>query len=160
MPNVTRLPVVGASVQAEQQDARAVPATPEDVDLYVDSHSPGVVDCRERNRHPFPTIPVTGMAFDDLDGDLFVRHIPCPSCGCAVRTEWWEWVGRGKYGRMVFITAKVRYRRNANGERYQAPPGHGRISSRAVKESRATRAMTGESITALRKALRRQRRNA
>lgn len=151
---VTHLP----SIQGTQQqvDARGQVASPDDVDLYVDGASDEIVECRERGRHPFPTIRSTGLTFNDMEGELFVRHVVCPCCGCAVRRELWEWVGRGKYGRMVFVSASVSYRKNTRGETYPVPPGRGRVTSRAVKDSLATRAMQGQSVAALRKALRRQ----
>lgn len=144
------------SIQGEaQHDAGTLFASPEDVDQYVDQATDGIRACREAGRHPFPGVArVRGAIFSAITEDgLLVRELVCPQCRCAVRVELWESYGRGKAARVRFLSASVTYRPGPDGERYPAPPGRGRITQRAVKESIATAALAGASITELKRTL-------
>ena len=147
---------VARSIQGEQQDDQLVLfASIEDVDTYVDAATPGIKACREAGRHSFPGIALArGAVFTAVTDDgLLVRELVCPSCECAVRFEFWESYGRGAKARVRFVSAELRYREGPNGERYPAPPGRGRITQRAVKESLATASLAGASVTELKRKL-------
>jgi hypothetical protein len=141
-----------SSIQGEAlADEAALFASPQDVDKYVDQATDGIRACREAGRHPFPGVArVRGAIFSAVtENGLLVRELGCPQCRCAVRVELWESYGRGKAARVRFLSASVTYRTGPDGERYPAPPGRGRITQRAVKESIATAALDGTSITEL-----------
>src|ERR1700754_1324137 len=88
------------SIQGEQTDAAGgwFQMDQDDVDSYVDRSPDGVLICRERGRHWWPTISEAGIAFSDIDEStgLFIRRLECKSCRLAVRKEWSEAVRRGK----------------------------------------------------------------
>lgn len=154
---VTTLPTI-SSIQGEQQpESRYVPASQDDVDEYVEGASDGVLDCRQGRRHPFPPFRKNELHFTAVDeDDNFVRQIECPSCQCATRIEKWAWIGGPKTGRMEFVDSHIDYHPNRHtGEVYLAKPGTGRYTPRAVKNSMATMAMKGQSVAALKKALKR-----
>ena len=144
------------SIQGEQQASYDAPLWMDDgeVDKYVDSVSEKVLECRERGRHWFPSIREAGMVFNDVTDDgLLIRTLKCKCCGLVQRLEYWEVVGRGKSTRYVFVTARPDYSLvGADGERYTAPPGGGRIKPRQIRNSLATAALAGQTVTAVRKA--------
>jgi hypothetical protein len=142
------------SIQGEHQpEAGWVRASDEDVDDYVDRVSDEVLACRERGRHLFPTIRAAGMQFTDVDSaGLFVRRLTCTCCGLAIRVEKWEAVGRGRNLRFQRVTSHVEYQTGADGQSYLAPSGRGRMTPRQIADSVASKALQGQSLTALRKA--------
>lgn len=150
--NVRHLP----SIQGEQQAAGQLLLWMEDseVDKYVDSVSPEVLECRERGRHWFPSIREAGMVFGDVTDDgLLIRTLKCKCCRLVQRLEYWEVVGRGKNARYVFVSARPDYSIvGADGERYTAPAGRGRIKPRQIKNSLATAMLAGQTPAAVRKA--------
>jgi hypothetical protein len=144
------------SIQGEALDEQGVLfASPEDVDQYVDQATDGIRACREAGRHPFPGVArARGAIFSAVTEEgLLVRELECPQCLCAVRVELWESYGRGKAARVRFLSASVSYREGPDGERYLSPPGRGRMTQRAIKESIATAALDGTSITELKRQL-------
>ena len=153
--NVTQLPR-GLSIQGEQQkDPGFVQASDEDVDLYVDRVSDEVLACRERGRHLFPSIRQAGIHFSGVDETgLLVRRVTCTSCGLAVRVEKWE--GSRRRGRTRFqrVASSLEYKTGRDGETYLAPSGRGRMTPRQIGDSVASKALEGQSLTALRKAAR------
>lgn len=156
--NVTELPR-GLSIQGEQQqDGGFVQASEEDVDLYVDRVSDEVLACRERGRHLFPAIRQAGIHFSGVDETgLLIRRLTCTSCGLAVRVEKWEGARRrGRTGRTRFqrVASHLEYRTGRDGEIYLAPSGRGRMTTRQIGDSVASKALEGQSLTALRKAAR------
>jgi hypothetical protein len=144
------------SIQGEQQAQTAgrVRASDEDVDLYVDRVSDAVLACRERGRHLFPTIRQAGIHFTEVDETgLFVRRLVCTCCDLAVRVERWEGVRQKNRTRFSRVTSTLEYRTGSNGEIYLAPAGRGSMTPRQIGDSVASKALAGESITALRKAV-------
>lgn len=148
---VTPLPSIQGEQQRETGWDRASDA---DVDRYVDRVSDEVLACRERGRHLFPTIRASGMQFTDVDSvGLFVRRLSCTCCGLAVRVEKWEAVGRGRNLRFRRVASHVDYRTGADGQTYLAPSGRGRMTPRQIADSVASKALQGQSLAALRKAV-------
>lgn len=148
------------SIQGEQLQREPIPlATDGDVDAYVDGASPGVLACRARGRHLFDPPDKARLVFDDItDDDLLVRHVQCRSCGLAWFRELWGTVGRGRNQRVEFIDGRLEYRPDPQtGERYQSPPGRGRMTPRQVRGSMATAALAGQSIAKIKAQLRAQR---
>lgn len=129
----------------------------DEVDKYVDSVSDDVLACRERMRHMYPSIRKAGIVFTDVTDDgLLVREVKCECCQLAVRVEFWEarTVGSGKKRetRYGMVAAHTTYSVGPNGERYLGPAGHGRMTSRMVRESVATQALAGQSLALVKKA--------
>lgn len=153
--NVTDLPSV-LSIQGEQQnDQGFVRASDEDVDLYVDKVSDDVLACRERGRHLFPGIRQAGIHFSAVDETgLLIRRLTCTSCGLAVRIEKWEGARRGGRTRFQRVASHLEYRTGRDGETYLAPSGRGRMTTRQIGDSVASKALQGQTLTALRKAAR------
>lgn len=153
--NVTKLPA-GLSIQGEQQnDLAFVQASEEDVDLYVDRVSDEVLACRERGRHLFPGIRQAGIHFSAVDETgLLIRRLTCTSCGLATRVEKWEGARKGGRTRFQRVASNLEYRTGLNGEVYLAPSGRGRMTTRQIGDSVASKALAGQSLTALRKAAR------
>jgi hypothetical protein len=149
--NVTPLP----SIQGEQQQETGwVRASDEDVDRYVDRVSDEVLACRERGRHLFPTIREAGIQFTEVDNDgLFVRRLTCTCCELAVKVEKWEGVKRGRRVRFQRVASHLEYRTGADGQTYLAPTGRGHMTPRQIGDSVASKALQGQSVAALRKAL-------
>jgi hypothetical protein len=144
------------SIQAERIDERdaAVVMPQEEVDQYVDDADPGVVECRERNRHPFPTlaeIRQQGLRFEGQDEEtgLLIRRDICRCCDLAIRTQLWDVRHhRGRVTRCDLVASKVSYRRKiVDGKvvSYTAPPGHGKILPKRVKNALATSVLGGQS---------------
>ncbi|GAA4557710.1 hypothetical protein GCM10023175_62670 [Pseudonocardia xishanensis] len=152
------------SIQGEQQDAEQqgyVKASDEDVDLYVDRVSDDVIACRERGRHLFPTIRQAGIHFTGVDDEgLFLRRLLCTCCRLAVRVEKWEAVRRGNKTRFARVTSGLEYQEGPGGERYLAPSGRGHMTPRQIGDSVASKALAGQSITALRKAVKAEAKQA
>ncbi|WP_271214863.1 hypothetical protein [Pseudonocardia halophobica] len=144
------------SIQGEQQDDLQqgyVRASEEDVDLYVDGVSDEVIMCRERGRHLFPTIRQAGIHFSEVDEEgLFIRRLTCTCCRLAVRVERWEGARRGGRTRFARVTSGLVYQDGPNGEAYLAPSGRGHMTPRQIGDSVASKALAGQSLTALRKA--------
>jgi hypothetical protein len=142
------------SIQGEQQhDAGWVRASDEDVDLYVDRVSDEVLACRERGRHLFPTIRQAGIHFSAVDEEgLFVRRLVCTCCELAVKVEKWEGVRLGRGTRFGRVASHLEYRVGSDGQSYLAPSGRGHMTARQVGDSVASKALQGQSLTALRKA--------
>lgn len=154
---VARLP----SIQGEgYRKPEPEPMTAQEIDVYVDTHSEGIVTCRSRRRHDYPQPrPGVMVEFDAIDDDdNLIVHKVCTSCGCAVRREVWTAQRFGRRWRYQFLTASTMYQKNALGETYLMPPGSGRSQPRQFEESLMTQAMAGQSPAALRKHLRRTRR--
>ena len=146
------------SIQGEQQqDTGLIKASGDDVDLYVDQVSDDVLVCRERGRHLFPSIRQAGIHFSDVDSDnLLIRRVTCTSCQLAVRVEKWE--GTRQRGRTRFsrVASTLEYRTGPGGQTYLAPQGRGRMTPRQIGDSIASKALQGQSLTALRKAASRE----
>lgn len=155
--NVTDLPT-GLSIQGEQQkDTDLVRASDEDVDLYVDHVSDEVLACRERGRHLFPSIRQAGIHFSDVDSDgLLIRRVTCTSCELAVRVEKWEGARQRGRTRFARVASHLEYRTGREGQTYLAPAGRGRMTTRQIGDSIASKALQGQSIVALRKAATRE----
>ncbi len=151
--NVTHLP----SIQGEQQgQSGRVRASDDDVDRYVDRVSDAVLACRERGRHLFPSTREVGMEFTDVDNDgLFVRRLTCTCCALAVRVEKWEGTKRGRRLRFQRVASHLEYRTGDDGQTYLAPSGRGHMTPRQIADSVASKALQGQSLTAMRKALQR-----
>jgi hypothetical protein len=143
------------SIQGEQQrDAGWVRASEEDVDLYVDRVSDEVLACRERGRHLFPTIRQAGIHFSAVDEEgLFVRRLVCTCCEMAVKVEKWEGARRGGRTRFGRVASHLEYRTGPDGQSYLAPSGRGHMTARQVGDSVASKALQGQSVTSLRKAV-------
>ena len=146
------------SIQGEQQqDTGLIKASDDDVDLYVDQVSDDVLVCRERGRHLFPSIRQAGIHFSDVDSDnLLIRRVTCTSCQLAVCVEKWE--GTRQRGRTRFsrVASTLEYRTGPGGQTYLAPQGRGRMTPRQIGDSIASKALQGQSLTALRKAASRE----
>jgi hypothetical protein len=150
---VTELPK-GLSIQGEQQhDIGWVRASDEDVDLYVDRVSDGVLACRERGRHLFPTLRQAGIHFSGVDETgLFIRRLTCASCELEVKVEKWEGLRRSGRTRFQRVASHLEYRTGRDGQTYLAPTGRGRMTTRQIGDSVASKALAGQSLAALRKA--------
>ena len=143
------------SIQGEQaQDTGWVRASDDDVDLYVDRVSDEVLACRERGRHRFASIRQAGIHFSEVDDEgLFVRRLICTCCQLAVRVEKWEGARRGNRTRFSRVTSGLVYQTGDDGAEYLAPSGRGHMTARQIGDSVASKALAGESITALRKSI-------
>jgi hypothetical protein len=118
-----------------------------DVDAYVDAATPGILTCRERGRHDWPSVR-DGIHFTDYTDDgLFLRRLRCPTCECAERVETWESYRIGRRTRYRPVASRVWY--PGRGQ-YVAPAGRGRLSAKLVRESIASAELTGTSPAALR----------
>jgi hypothetical protein len=150
--NVTPLP---HSIQGEQQhETGRQHASETDVDAYVDRVPDEVLACRERGRHLFPATREAGITFTAVDDNgLFLRRLTCTCCGLAVKVEKWEGsLRRGKRTRFQRVGSRLEYRTGPSGETYLAPTGRGHITPRQIGDSIASKALTGQSLAALRKA--------
>jgi hypothetical protein len=65
--------------------------------------------------------------------------------------ELWDIVGRGRATRYVPVTASIEYLRGLSGERYLGPQGRGRMTPKMVRDSLASRVMSGQSPAVVRK---------
>jgi hypothetical protein len=145
------------SIQGEQQET-AAPLYAEDteVEKYVDTQSPGVVTCRERNRHDYPSIREAGLHFSgvDLTTGLHIRRVRCQSCNLVENVELWDIRHKGDtITRAERVSARPDYGlRGPNGERYLAPEGHGRMLPKQVRNAVATGQLKGLSFKEIRKA--------
>jgi hypothetical protein len=142
------------SIQGEHERDASAPVMMDlgDVDKYVDDSSDEVLACRERGRHIFPSIRQAGVSFVDVTDDgLLVRQLLCTCCKLAQRVEFWEATGRGKNTRFAPVSASINYLRGPNGERYLGPQGRGRMTPRMVRNSLASLALKGQSVTQIRK---------
>jgi hypothetical protein len=148
---VTELP---KSIQGEQQqDTGYIRASDEDVDLYVDRVSDEVLACRERGRHLFPTIRQAGIHFTEVDDEgLFVRRLTCTCCQLAVKVERWEGVRQRGRTRFHRVASNLEYRTGPDGQTYLATAGRGRMTTRQIGDSVASKALEGQTLAALRKA--------
>lgn len=148
------------SIQGELFDRNGVTFMEQDeVDKYVDSATDDVLACRDRGRHLWPSIRKAGIVFTDVTDDgLLVRKVECGCCNLAVRVEFWEarTTGRGqnKNTRYVPVASSMEYREK-DGVRYLGPQGHGRMLAKQVRESLATRALAGQTLTMVREAAKR-----
>jgi hypothetical protein len=134
-----------------------IKASDEDVDLYVDRVSDEVLACRERGRHLFPSIRQSGIHFSDVDSDgLLIRRVSCTSCQLAVRVEKWEGARQRGRNRFSRVASTLEYRTGREGETYLAPSGRGRMTTRQIGDSIASKALQGQSLAALRKAASRE----
>ncbi|GAY07135.1 hypothetical protein [Pseudonocardia sp. N23] len=142
------------SIQGEaQQETGRVRASDEDVDLYVDGVSDEVLACRERGRHLFPTIRQAGIHFHGVDREgMLLRRLVCTCCLLAVKVEKWEGVRAGSRTRFRRVASNLEYRTGNDGEVYLAPSGRGHMTPRQIGDSVASKALAGQSVTALRKA--------
>ena len=142
------------SIQGEQQqETGRVRASDEDVDLYVDGVSDEVLACRERGRHLFPTIRQAGIHFNGVDRDgMLLRRLVCTCCTLAVKVEKWEGVRAGGRTRVRRVASNLEYRTGNDGEVYRAPSGRGHMPPRQIGDSVASKALAGQTLTALRKA--------
>lgn len=142
------------SIQGEQQqETGRVRASDEDVDLYVDGVSDEVLACRERGRHLFPTIRQAGIHFNGVDRDgMLLRRLVCTCCTLAVKVEKWEGVRAGGRTRFRRVASNLEYRTGNDGEVYLAPSGRGHMTPRQIGDSVASKALAGQTLTALRKA--------
>ncbi|MFR9805957.1 hypothetical protein ACL02T_27260 [Pseudonocardia sp. RS010] len=142
------------SIQGEQQEESGfVRASDEDVDLYVDRVSDEVLACRERGRHLFPTIRQAGIHFTEVDDEgLFVRRLTCTCCLLAVKVERWEGVRQRGRTRFHRVASNLEYRTGPDGQSYLAETGRGRMTPRQIGDSVASKALSGQSLAALRKA--------
>ncbi|MGD9986248.1 hypothetical protein [Pseudonocardia sp.] len=142
------------SIQGEQQqETGRVRASDEDVDLYVDGVSDEVLACRERGRHLFPTIRQAGIHFNGVDRDgMLLRRLVCTCCLLAVKVEKWEGVRAGGRTRFRRVASNLEYRTGNDGEVYLAPSGRGHMTPRQIGDSVASKALAGQTLTALRKA--------
>jgi hypothetical protein len=149
--NVTALP---KSIQGEQEHETGWQrASEQDVDLYVDRVSDEVLACRERGRHLFPTIRQAGIHFTAVDNDgLLVRRLSCTCCELAVKVEKWEGNRRGRRTRFQRVSSHLEYRTGRDGQTYLAPTGRGHMTPRQIGDSVASKALSGQSLAALRKA--------
>jgi hypothetical protein len=148
---VTELPT---SIQAEQQNqAGPQRASEADVDRYVDRVSDEVLACRERGRHLFPSTREAGITFTDVDDHgLFLRRLTCTCCGLAVKVEqWYGSTRRGRRTRFERVGSRLEYRTGPEGQTYLAPSGRGHMTPRQIGDSIASKALAGQSLTALRK---------
>lgn len=144
-----------SSIQGEQQQESGwVRASDEDVDLYVDRVSNEVLTCRERGRHLFPTIRQAGIHFTGVDDDgLLLRRLTCTCCELAVKVERWEgFRGSGRRTRFRRVTSHLEYHTGPEGQTYLAPTGRGHMTPRQIGDSVASKALAGNTLTALRKA--------
>ena len=144
-----------SSIQGEQQqEAGWVRASDDDVDLYVDRVSDEVLACRERGRHLFPTIRQAGIHFTGVDDDgLLIRRLTCTCCELAVKVEKWEgFRGAGRRTRFRRVVSTLEYRTGPDGQTYLAPSGRGHMTPRQIGDSVASKALAGNTLTALRKA--------
>ncbi|WP_344411694.1 hypothetical protein [Pseudonocardia ailaonensis] len=147
--------------QQEQENAGWVKASEDDVDLYVDGVSDEVLACRERGRHLFPTIRQAGIHFSEVDDEgLFIRRLACTCCLLAQRVERWEGVRRGGRTRFARVASSLVYLTGLNGEVYLAPAGRGHMTARQIGDSVASKALAGQTLTALRKAAKANAREA
>lgn len=155
---VTKLPTP-YSIQGEQQAPTApVRMDQADVDEQVAKMTDAVAACRERGRHQYPAVRMSGLTFVDYleDEGLFVQEADCECCGpLAYQRTLWEVRGRGARARYVPIASGTRYRSivDKDGQiiRYLAPEGMGRMSPRQVREAVATQALRGQSLRTVRK---------
>lgn len=144
------------SIQGEQQEDQGWQrASDQDVDLYVDRVSDEVLACRERGRHLFPTIRQAGIHFTAVDDEgLLVRRLTCTCCELAVKVEKWEGARRGRRTRFQRVSSSLEYRTGPEGQTYLAPTGRGHMTPRQIGDSVASKALAGQTLTALRKAAR------
>lgn len=145
-----QLSIVGEKVLAQaQREALTLWASPADTDKYVDGAETDILICREKNRHDFPTqTELRGQPLDLIGVNaigLFIRApIECRRCHEAFQEQLWEKVGK----RMHYVSASTKYK---PGGKYLLKPGHGRMTSKMIKESLATSAMSGFTVAQLTK---------
>lgn len=134
------------SIQGEQQsttDAHLY-ATDDQVDEYIRRMSDGVINCRERGRHSFAPVRVTGMHFVGVTPlGLLVRRVLCDSCLMVERVEEWDVRHkRGKVTRAELVSARLDYL----DPTYRADRGHGRMRPRQIRNAVASLALEGSSF--------------
>lgn len=147
------------SIQGErQQHLQETPLMElSEVDRYVDSVSEEVLACRERGRHLFPSIRAAGIQFVDVTDDgLLVRRLLCQCCRLAERVEYWEATERGAKTRYAPVSATNNYLVGSDGERYLGPRGRGRMTSKMIRNSLASSALQGQTVTMVRNAAKKQ----
>lgn len=155
--NIRQFPV---SIQGEHQLALDPDlfADQADVDDFVGKLPDSLLICRERGRHDFPTMREVGsiQLITNADGEL-IREDVCRTCQCAVRVEVWEGFRRNRQVRYRKVgRSRTYYRAGPNGEKYPAPPGHGRMTPRQIQEAIATQLLAGVSPSTLKKVARKK----
>ena len=144
------------SIQGERQQRAAIRwAGEKTVERWVTEHSPGVVACRERNRHDPPTIAETGgLHFEGIDYLGFhLRRTRCKSCKLVDIVEQWDVAHRGNViTKAVRVGSTPDYSvRGPNGEKYLGPKGEGRMRPKDVRSAIGTGYLKGMSYRDLRK---------
>jgi hypothetical protein len=159
------------SIQGEQQAARgqAMWASDGAVDEWRRDAPPEVVVCRERGRHLYAAT-AGNLHFSAITPEgWYVRRVPCEECRIrneddppwpapatgmprVVRVEWWDVKHhRDKITRCTLVRAQPEYL----DQSYLGTPGHGRMKPRQIRGSSATAELAGQSVTALRKEIKR-----
>lgn len=144
------------SEQGEQQEEfAALYASPEEVDEYLTGQAEGVVICRERGRHDYPSVRREGLHFDGVDTTtgLHIRRVRCRCCNLVDLIELWDVQHRGdRVTRVERVSSRPDYSpRGVHGERYLGPAGHGRMTPKMVRNAVATTQLKGVSFKELRK---------
>ncbi len=139
------------SIQAEQQQTGQLTlwADQATVDKYVAEASDGVLTCRERGRHFFPSIRTAGVRFSGMDTrGRFVRQLLCEVCELVYRVEKWETFKVGRKLRYRKVNSTISYDvTGPKGETYLKEKGHGRMKPTQVQEALVDYAMAGLSLT-------------
>lgn len=124
-----------------------------DLDAYIATASDEILICRERGRHLYPTARKAGVRFTAMTDDgMLVRQVWCESCGLAERREFWQTRGRGTSLRYERVDSKTVYHQGSHGERYLAPAGQGRMSSKRVQGAIVSQALSGQSLASVKAA--------
>ncbi|HEY5880084.1 MAG TPA: hypothetical protein VIU11_14335 [Nakamurella sp.] len=162
-------PFAGLSVQGEQQARRGqtLYATDNDVALRAQSEEDGVVACRERGRHEFPSTRASvtdGPPFTDItDEGFYVRRIPCPCCRHVdedgtpglprvVRVETWDL--KHRRGKILPNGAQIVSSRTVYVDRsYLADKGTGRTKPRQWRNAAMGPMFAGQSIVEVKRAI-------
>lgn len=71
----------------------------------------------------------------------------------AVKVEKWEGIKRGRRVRFQRVTSHLEYRTGADGQTYLAPSGRGHMTPRQIADSVASKALEGQNLSSLRKAI-------
>jgi hypothetical protein len=141
------------SIQGERADqvAGEMWATDDQVDEFVRSVGEWVLVCRERGRHAFAPVRVTGMRFEGVTPDgLFIRRVSCDDCGMVVRVELWEVrQKRGVITRVELVSATLDYTPG-----YLGKPGTGRMRPRQIRNAVASLELSGQNFREIMKAAR------
>jgi hypothetical protein len=132
-----------------QAKAQVIWADASQVDAYARTVPVRAIPCRDRNRHNFPGVHITGLNFCRIDDDgWWIREVVCDDCGMKKQVQRWDVKHKRDVitGRPELVSTRTVTIRTA----YDNDPGTGRIRVKMFRESLAMMALEKANETSIR----------